>query len=403
MPLALRFTWPTGPFDMTEPFDDSRTIASLQTPPGKGGIAVIRLIGPRTGAILADVFRVRLGHMQGGRGVLQLGHLTDGERVIDEAVVFQCQDLAEINIHGGPAAAKAAMELLVAHGARAEPAEAGNFPPAHRQWNNPAIGCEMLDCLVRARSSLVVAAISRQWSGGISQLARQAMGQLLPMEAVVASLRTAAAGISQVQRLLDPAEVVLAGPPNAGKSSLANALIGREVSIVHESAGTTRDWVRELALLEGIPIYLTDTAGIWDTPTASPETRHTPAAIDAESVRRAREQVRCAKLVVLVEAEAAFDVPRWLGEAQPLRVSAKCDIRQPAAGVDVAVSTHTGQGLDALRRAILTRLGMAELDPSVPRAFTLRQADLLTAAADSLQADNRSHTNALLSNLLVGR
>jgi len=387
---------------MTDPLDASQTVATLQTPPGKGGIAVIALRGPQTAHIVTAVFRPRRGHEQLGWGRLQLGYLTDGERVLDEAVVHQHQHFAEVNIHGGPVAAKAAMELLVAHGARAESTGAGSFTAAHHQWDNPAIGGEMLDCLVQARSSMVVAAIGRQWSGGISQLARQVMHGMLPKDQAAASLRAAAGGLSQMQRLIRPAEVVLAGPPNAGKSTLANALIGRKASIVHESAGTTRDWVRELALLEGIPIYLTDTAGIWEPPTA-PSTQDSASDLDAEAVRRAREQVRGAEMVVLVEAEDALDVPLWLGDAQPLRVSAKCDIHRPAVGVDVTVSAHTGEGLEALRRAVLNRLGLAEFDPAVPRAFTPRQADVLTAAANALQSDDVRCASALLRGLLAGR
>ena len=98
-----------------------------------------------------------------------------------------------------------------------------------------------------------------------------------PPAELPAMLRRAAGRLALIRRLLEPAEVVLAGPPNVGKSTLANALIGRQVSLVHDQAGTTRDWVRHLAVLCGVPVHVTDTAGLWDA----------PAGVDAQAVGRA--------------------------------------------------------------------------------------------------------------------
>jgi tRNA modification GTPase len=117
----------------------------------------------------------------------------------------------------------------------------------------------MLEALPQAASELVVAAVSQQWSAGVSQLASDP-------DVSAELLRSAARRLPMMQKLLSPPEVVLVGPPNVGKSTLANAIVGREVSIVHTIAGTTRDWVREQALLGGVPIWLTDTAGLFDFP-----------------------------------------------------------------------------------------------------------------------------------------
>ena len=304
-----------------------------------------------------------------------MGHIVAGTDVLDEAVVCRRDGLIEINIHGGPAVARALLELLAAQGVTIAPpgglAEAA-FPLAHPRWNNPAIGAELLAALPGAKGPRVVAALTRQWSAGLSELAR---GD----RPAPTALRDAAGGLARMRRLLDPAEVVLVGAPNAGKSTLANALVGRPVSVVHETPGTTRDWVRELALLDGVPVWLTDTAGLWEAEGAA----GTAGAIDAEAVRRARLRAESADLVLLtLRAEAPAADPPWLHARHTLRVATQCDRAAPAFPADACVSGATGQGLDNLKTAILRALGVADLDPAAPMAFTDRQARLLLQAAD---------------------
>ena len=366
------------------------TTVTLHTPPGRGGIAVILLSGPKTVEILDAVFRPLPSHRRGGEGVLQLGRLVADGETIDEAIVYRRDGLAEINIHGGPAVARRAMELLVACGAAAAPAPAAgteSFPTAHPRWSNPAIGREMLDALPLAHSALVVAAVTHQWSAGISELVRTSLAKDAPRSDDAArKLRLAARGLASMRRLLHPVEVVIAGPPNVGKSTLANVLIARQVSIVHESAGTTRDWVRELALLGGVPIRLTDTAGLWNP----------PEGIDAEAVRRARRRTEQADLVLLLGAGRPIERPDWLHAGKLLRICAKCDVCPPIGPADAEVSAHTGEGLEALKKAILAALELDGFETAAPRAFTQRQADLLNRAADAMEnADLREARDAL--------
>ena len=374
----------------------SQTTATLQTPPGKGGISVIALTGPEAERILETVFCPGASHPDAGVGVLQLGRLVADGQVIDEAVVCRCDGGVEINIHGGPAAARATMTLLARHGAVAAPAAAAaprSFPTIHPQWRNPAIGAEMIEALALARSARALEAIAVQWSGGLSALARS--------EPDPAKLRGAADGLRVMQRLLHPAEVVLAGAPNAGKSTLANALVGREISIVHRQAGTTRDWVRELALLKGLPVWLTDTAGIWDTAESNSTAPHA-AAVDAEAVRRARHRAENADLVLLLAAGEPAAVPEWLHAKQVLRVATKCDTTDPVEAADVNVSAHTSAGLDELRSAVLHALDMGDFDATAARAFTQRQAGLLVKAADALDTGDTEWARRTLDELMEG-
>jgi tRNA modification GTPase len=251
-------------------------------------------------------------------------------------------------------------------------------------------------------------------------------------------LRQAAGRLTIMQKLLHPPEVVLAGPPNAGKSTLANALVARPVSIVHAMAGTTRDWIREQAVIDGRAVWLTDTAGLWDV----------DHAVDAEAVRRAWDRIDSADLVLLCNpADAppensasntmhALPLPRDI-HAPTLAVTTKADLlsngarrstrsaatTREAAGAtprpdqnrndndpsihnselithNLSVSAETGEGLPALRTAILEKLGLADIDPAAPAAFTQRQADLLNHAADALDIENHEIVISSLSQVL---
>jgi tRNA modification GTPase len=384
------------------------TIAAVQTPPGRGGIAVLHLAGPRTDAVLQHVFRPWRARRGAGpparrRGVLRLGHLVDGQRVIDEAVVARSGQRAEVNLHGGPAAARAALRLFGRLGATVVPAPAAaveSFPLDHPRHDNGAVGAELLHALPDALSPRVLAALTRQWSDGVSALARRAVaaceapGSCPPAAAaeLARALRAAARRLPTMQRLLRPAEVVLAGPPNAGKSALANALVGRPVSLVHDEAGTTRDWVRELALLDGVPVWLTDTAGLW----------RRCRGIEAEAVRRARARIRTADLVVLGGAGRRTPAPRWLAQRAVLHVSTKCDLCRPFPGAAAGVSAVTGAGLRDLAGAVLRALGLSDLDPAAAAAFTERQAGLLARAADAIDAAAGRAARAALRQLLRG-
>jgi tRNA modification GTPase len=179
-------------------------------------------------------------------------------------------------------------------------------------------------------------------------------------------LADAADGLATVDRLLNPPEIVLAGLPNAGKSTLMNHLVGRPVSIVHAQAGTTRDWVREKALFFGVPVWLTDTAGLWadaDHP------------VDVESVRRAWQQIEQADVVILLSDDGCFELPGELHHPVILRARSKCD--QASSDDPLAISAQTGAGIDALQRAVLEAVGLANIDPRLPRAITKAQATAL--------------------------
>ncbi|MBL7222167.1 MAG: 50S ribosome-binding GTPase [Phycisphaerae bacterium] len=313
---------------------------------------------------------------------------------MDKVIVCRTRRGIEINIHGGPHIARRSLELLASLGAQPHNCDAdpdGSLDAAHASWNNPSIGSELLTALPRTRSTLAVAALSSQWSGGLSELAA---ADKLPR---ADQLRAAVDGLEDIRKLLVPREVVLIGPPNAGKSTLANVLVGREVSIVHHTAGTTRDWVREPAVINGVPIWLTDTAGLWDA----------PEGINSEAVQRARQCALEADIVILLDPEAGAEVPGWLdtGSRRPelLPVTTKRD--QPAveaSGRRIEISAMTGRGLEELKDAVVTAAGLNGFDPKTPRAFTARQACILSRGADAIDAGDPIAARNALRQLLRG-
>ncbi len=385
-----------------------QTTAICQTPGGAGGIAVILLAGPDTRRIVEAVFTPR-GHADSAPDRLTLGEIRDDSRRLDEAIVTVTDSLdgdgqatAEINIHGGPRVTQRVLQLLENTGAIVSPdapaamAEPDLWPRSAPGRNNPAIGDELLTTLPSARTAKTVSILTHQWSAGVSELAERAL-RLIYADGVydalslAAELRAAADFWPVVRRLLDPPEVVLAGPPNAGKSSLTNLLIGRRACIVTDTAGTTRDWIRELADLAGRGVWLTDTAGLWSP--ADP--------LDAEAVRRAFSRIYRADLVLAVfDASAPPDEtdPTWRRlRADPniLPVANKTDLAAAPPNI-VGVSTDTREGLPELTADILRRLAIDAIPDNCPAAFTKRQAGLLSNVADALDnADAPEATPAL--------
>ena len=360
--------------------------AALQTPPGRGAIAVISVSGQGAPELVAGIFDPVSGGRNIAGGTLRLGTVVCGGEAIDQAILAKRGDSFELSLHGGSAVVRKCLSLLSESGATVLGWGEGPiaFESAHPKWDNPAIGEEMLSHLSAARGPMAVSTLTQQWSAGLSELASG--------KPEAGRLRKAADRLGSANKLLIPPEVVIAGPPNAGKSQLANALVGRPVSIVHGSAGTTRDWVRELALLDGVAVWLTDTAGLWQT----------QEAIDIEAVNRAGRCINQADLTILLAEGAVPSVPSWLKSGRLLTVSSKCDLCRPEGKPDAIISALTGQGLEKLRALILKSLGLGGFDPAEPTAFTSRQAELLQQAARAVERGDRQAEPRLLRQLLTG-
>lgn len=327
--------------------------ASLLTPPGAAAIAVIRVRGDGVWTFFSRHFtsQLRIGHAVHGE-------LRNGDRVIDDPVVVLFDDrTADVNLHGGPWVVRSALDLLSRSGfaitttstAVEEAAEPGQL------WQ------EVLAALPAARTELAVRSL----------LAQPAAWSRLAADGISEGTAADLLADRTIERLLSTPTVAIVGPANVGKSTLANQLFGRERSITADVPGTTRDWVGELANLEGVAVMLVDTPGL----------RHTDDVIERTAVAQSRSVVAAADAVVVVldGARPMDDEQRAALAGHPDAVLAvnKSD-RPPAWSIDtiasaVHLSARSGEGVDALVAAILHRLGCHDLTIDRARCWTERQ------------------------------
>jgi len=385
------------------------TIAAISTPPGEGAVALIRISGPEAISILKKVF---ISPPPAPRHAT-LGRIVENGATVDQvlATVFPApasytgENLAEIGCHGGILLAAHILELILRQGARA--AEPGEF--THRAYLNGKLEltrAEAVMDLISARTPLALRAAAEQLQGRIGEEADAIRAGILetvahleawidfPEEGIdpaagEALLKMISASGDRIANLLATAEsgrvlregvrVAIVGPPNAGKSSLLNRLLGMERAIVSPVPGTTRDTIEEAACLRGILFRLTDTAGL----------RETSDPVEREGVERARRTIEQADLVLhIIDASINFHEPA-LREREIL-VANKMDLvsgegNLPAAAI--RVSSKTGDGLPELVEAMLRETSGSHLSAGQSLAsVNARHKILLESAASSLIA-----------------
>ena len=365
------------------------TICAQATPPGEGGIAIVRMSGREAARILSEVFRPARGTIR--PRMLTYGWVTDGEAKIDEAMAvllpgprsYTREDVAEIHCHGSRAAVARILRLLIARGAR--PAEPGEF--TYRAFVGGRIDlsqAEGIMRMIRADSDRAMRGAVRQMEGGVSSFIRAAREEIEDMLSALAAaidfpdeVDETETADSLTERCLalekrlseacDPREgrieeeglrVALCGQPNAGKSSLLNALLGEDRAIVTAVPGTTRDVLSEKVSIGGLPVVLTDTAGL----------RETGDEVEALGVARAEKALREADVRLLVldgsqplpeTAGALFEKVRpdaaviSKGDLPRAEWTARAKEMLPDIPV-VEVSSKTGEGLSALADTLRT-------------------------------------------------
>lgn len=346
------------------------TIVALSSGAPPSGVAVIRLSGPEVTRIVGDV----VGALPKPRR-LTLRPI-GVESLLDRGLVawfpgphsFTGEDCAELQVHGSPAGVRAILKLLTSKGARL--AEAGEF--TRRAFENgklDLVEIEGLGDLLEAETENQRRQALARFEGGLSRRIDRWREQLLDLRAEIearldfadegdvaetlpedfgaaigglkADIIDALASVEHGRIIREGIRVALAGPPNAGKSSLLNALARSDIAIVTDEAGTTRD-VREVPLdIDGQLYILLDLAGL----------RETDSKAEAEGVRRAREAIASADIVLWLTAP---DIPG--GEPEPgltpqLRIGTKRDLGD-VAGADLLVSAQSGYGLAELLEQI---------------------------------------------------
>ena len=373
------------------------SVFAVLTPPGRGGIAVIRCVGPGAEAALARCFRpAARGKALPDAGAILYGHIVDAEdRPLDE--ILLCRTAAqefEVNCHGGPAAVEAVGGRLESLGlARAD---------ADRLLEVEGIGRvkrEARRALRRATTPLAARILLDQLNGTLAAALGRARSAIATgrKDEALAAFETLLKRWRRCGRFIArPPRIAIAGLPNSGKSTLLNRLVGAERVITSPLPGTTRDTVEVEAAMAGLPVVLVDTAGL----------RAACGEVEREGVARARAELAQADLVVYLldtaagrrhEDDAALGA---LGD-RALSVWNKCDLAPAPAGSDALhISATTGEGVEALAAAILARLGYAPAAPGEAVLFTAEQAKALEAAKQALAAGRAADATRAVAALL---
>ncbi|GAA4358402.1 tRNA uridine-5-carboxymethylaminomethyl(34) synthesis GTPase MnmE [Hymenobacter saemangeumensis] len=415
----------------------SDTIVALSTPPGAGALAVIRLSGPDAVAITAGIFSKKKLAEQPGH-TLHYGTLRDpnSEAILDEVVValyraprsFTREDVVEISCHGSDYVVRQVLAVLLRQGARL--AEAGEF--TKRAFLHGAMDlaqAEAVADLIAADSALSHRVALNQLRGGFSQELRELRARLvqfaslLELELDFGEEDVEFADRSGLARLLDEVRgvvadllrsfelgnvikngitTVIAGRPNAGKSTLLNALLREERAIVSAIPGTTRDFIEDEVSLDGIRFRFVDTAGLRDNPADE---------VEAIGVQRTRQRVQQAALLLYLfdlaemsPAEVQAEVAELTAGLQlpVLAVGNKRDrasasqlaaFGQPLAlsgtlQLPVLLSAARKEGLEELQAALLGQVRGAGLEANASATIVtnVRHARALEAAAGYLAA-----------------
>ena len=389
----------------------SDTVVAIATAAGAGGVGIVRLSGPRARQIGETV----AGRALASR-IATYARFTDADGVaIDDGIAihfqgpasFTGEDVVELQAHGSPVVLRQLVARCIVLGARQ--ATAGEF--SQRAFLNGKLDlaqAEAIADLIAAGDERAARAARRSLDGVFSRRVDTLMAQVLAIRVHVEAaidfadesletlggpelhhgLQAAIDALAQLRReaergrtLRDGLHVVLVGPPNAGKSSLLNALAGSERAIVTDIAGTTRDLLQEAISIDGVELTLVDTAGL----------RVAGDAIEAEGIRRARAELERADLALVVldardpEAGRAAVAGEVAAVPRRLWLHNKADLlpAPPSLGEDaLAISARTGQGMDVLHARLLALSGAGE---AVEGAFSARARHLQALAEADTQ------------------
>lgn len=390
------------------------TIYALSSGPVPCGVAVIRITGPLAGKAI-ELFTPRLPPAR--QAALRALRGADGQ-VIDYGLVLWFpgprsetgENMAELQLHGGKAVVQGVFAVLSEAGLRL--AEPGEF--VRRAFQNGKLeltAVEGLADLIAAETEVqrrqavqqaggALTKPAERWRETLIDLRAEIEAQLdfsdegdvaegLPAEfwlrlaALKSEMEAAIRGTASAERVREGFRVAILGIPNAGKSSLLNALARRDVAIVTSEAGTTRDVLEVPLDLNGYPVVLYDTAGL----------RNTASAAEVEGVRRARRTADQADLILwLSDSENPSPPPPDLPPISRWTVCTKIDLAPPSEGADAAISVVSGAGLAELSEKLAEIAGQS-LGPGNALVTRRRQKDMILQALDALNAiENPGHS-----------
>lgn len=414
------------------------TIVAQATPPGRGGVGIVRISGNKVTAIAEPL----IGALPKPRYAECKKFIDVDDSVIDMGLAlffpgpnsFTGEDVLELHGHGGPVVQDRLINCIVNLGARI--ARPGEF--SERAFLNDKIDltqAEAIADLIDSSSEQAARSAVRSLQGEFSQYVNQLVESLIHLRMYVEAaidfpeeeidfladdkvgnhLNTLIDEIGALQNkarlgcvLREGITIVISGKPNAGKSTLLNALSGRDSAIVTDIPGTTRDVMREHINIDGIPLHIIDTAGL----------RHSDDVIEQEGVRRAQQEIEQADRVLLLteHMDVANKTPKEIladyKDVLPNNVAlsivhTKIDLAETAPSIDtvdehtvIKLSAKTGQGLDLLRQHLKHIVGV---DGNTEGNFIARRRhlDALSRALDILNAGKHQLTEHKAGELLA--
>lgn len=366
------------------------TIAAVATPPGFGGVGIVRISGP----LVPDIAKALIGRIPEPRLATLAGFRARDGSTIDQGIAlffpapgsFTGEDVLELQGHGGPVVLDLLLRRTLELGVR--PARPGEF--SERAFLNGKLDlaqAEAVADLIESTTEVAARMATRTLQGELSRRVDALLEGLVrvrsfleatidfpdeeidlgadsqvsaDLQKLLGDAKALTAGAHQGRLVREGLKLVIAGPPNAGKSSLLNALAGSDLAIVTEIPGTTRDLLRQEIQIDGLPLHIVDTAGLCDA----------RDPIELEGVRRAREQIEQADRVLWIfdgqsdPGNAGLD-PGTLPPRVPITlVRNKIDLTGTPAGVtetllgvQISISARTGSGMDALREYLKRACG----------------------------------------------
>jgi tRNA modification GTPase len=411
------------------------TIVAISTPPGSGGLGIVRLSGPEARGIAASMLRFQ-ARFEWRSWTAALADLTDEKQdTVDKVIVtwfaaprsYTAEDMVEVSCHGSVVVLRHCVARALAAGARL--ADPGEF--TLRAFINGRIDlsqAEAINDLIQATTLHQAKVAARQMEGGVSQLLRPVKTQLLELIAlleagidfadddvsvapdeellrriasIVVNLDQLAASFRYGKLVHDGLTLAIVGRPNVGKSSLFNALLRRDRAIVTALPGTTRDTVSEVAAIDGIPVRLVDTAGI----------RESGDLVERLGIERSYQAMADADVTIVVldlsqtlTNEDQALLKRAESGGPHLLVGNKCDLHRQMTEMEglISVSATAYTGIDELRQRILPAVAPAG-DSGLQAGFitNLRHEGLLKESRGALLQASEAVRNRIPHEMLL--